>query len=102
MPLSRQNWLGERQVTLYQNAPDNLAAVTGDEESASMLYGAVSEASYHKLDTAPLEGIGDPMQNTDCSHSQNQMGRRFPSKESGAPFQLESALVSVAFGYSCV
>lgn len=60
LPLSLQNWLGEMQVTLYQNAPDNLAAVTGNEESASMLYGAVSEESYQKLDAA-LEGIGEPM-----------------------------------------
>lgn len=60
LPLSLQNWLGEMQVTLYQNAPDNLAAVTGDEESASLLYGAVSEASYHKLEAA-LEDIGEPM-----------------------------------------
>lgn len=60
LPLSLQNWLGEMEITLYQNAPDNLAAVTGDEESASMLYGAVCEESYRKLDAA-LEGIGEPM-----------------------------------------
>lgn len=61
LPYSFGPWISGMKITLYQNAPDNLAAILECEDGElQMLYGAASEASYQKLMTV-LKGIGEPL-----------------------------------------
>ncbi len=55
-----QNWVGETKISLYYNAPGNLAAIMECDDDINMLYGAADSASYNKLLEA-LEGIGEPL-----------------------------------------
>lgn len=56
LPFALKNWCSEMEITLYQNAPDNLLALMSfrGEEEPQALYGAVTEESYRKL----LEVVG--------------------------------------------
>ncbi len=62
LPFSLKNWCSEMEITLYQNAPDNLLALMSfqGEGEPQALYGAVTQESYQKL-LAVLEGMGEPV-----------------------------------------
>lgn len=51
LPFYLKNWCSEMEITLYQNAPDNLLALMSfqGEDDSQTLYGAVTEQSYQKL-----------------------------------------------------
>lgn len=50
-PFQFTNWLGEMNIILYSNAPDNMVAVLDCNGDLQMFYGAASETSYAKLRT---------------------------------------------------
>ena len=58
LPFEISNWLDGMKITLYQNAPDNMAAVMDCDGDLQILYGAASEAGYEKL-LEVLGGIGE-------------------------------------------
>lgn len=51
LPFRLRNWCSEMEITLYQNAPDNLLALMSfrGEEEPQALYGAVTAESYRRL-----------------------------------------------------
>ena len=49
LPYEIHNWLYEMEISLYSNAPDNIAAVMNCGGDLQVLYGANSETGYKKL-----------------------------------------------------
>ena len=61
LPFEMITWMNDVRITLYNNEPDNMAAVLDfGENDLQLLYGAATEASYEKLMTV-LQGIGEPV-----------------------------------------
>jgi len=61
LPFKVTNWIDGMKIILYNNEIDNMAAVMDcGDGNPTMLYGAASEASYRKLQSA-LAGIGEPI-----------------------------------------
>lgn len=60
LPFEISGWLDGMKITLYQNAPDNMAAVMDCCGDLQILYGAASPAGYEKL-LEVLGGLGEEM-----------------------------------------
>lgn len=63
LPFALQDWCSEMEITLYQNAPDNLLVLMdfgAEDGEPQALYGAVTEESYQKL-LAVVGGLGEPV-----------------------------------------
>jgi len=62
LPFSLLSWCSEMEITLYQNAPDNLLALMSfqGEDEPQALYGAVTEESYQKILSVVGE-LGEPV-----------------------------------------
>lgn len=60
LPYEVHNWLYDMSISLYSNAPDNIAAVMECSGNLQVLYGANSEESSRKL-MSVMDGIGEAM-----------------------------------------
>ncbi len=63
LPFSLLDWCSEMEITLYQNAPDNLLVLMdfgAEDGEPQALYGAASEPGYQKLLTV-VGGLGEPI-----------------------------------------
>ena len=63
LPFSLLDWCSEMEITLYQNAPDNLLVLMdfgAEDGEPQALYGAVTQESYQKL-LAVVGGLGEPI-----------------------------------------